>query len=1093
MTVQPNSPLPYSEEWWRVTLSSIGDAVIVTDTKGRITFMNPVAESLTGWTKEEAQSQALETVFPILHEPSRASLANPVSQVLQTGGVVELANHTLLRARNGVEVPIDDSAAPIRDAQGKIIGVVLVFRDVTERKRAEAAQHQLAAIIATSDDAIISKTLDSRITSWNQAAERMFGYRADEVIGQSITILIPPERLAEEEMILTRLKHGEHIDHYETVRRTKDGRLLNISLSISPIKDDEGNIIGAAKIARDITASKRLESSLRKNEERLRLSHQVTGVGDWEWNSTTNEVFWSPEYRQIYGLDPQEPPSFEKGMAVVLPEDREVIKQAITHALATGEEYRSEHRIHHPDKGLRWIQAIGKTVSDGPQSSPRMLGIVIDVTAQKQAEQELRESAESLSLALEAAELGDWSWKAATDEVTLSTRAATILGVQGTHVPWSELRGLFHEEDHAQANQAVAQALAANAHFNIEYRMRRDEKDWRWVAVKGQAIYDHAGQLQCIRGVVQDITERKLAAAWLEEEREALEVINQVGQMLSAELDLQKLVQRLTDAATEVTGAQFGSFFYNVLDERGASYMLYTLSGVPRDHFAHFPMPRATDLFGPTFRGEGVIRIGNVKQDPRYGKNSPYFGMPEGHLPVTSYLAVPVVSRSGEVLGGLFFGHSEEDVFTARHERIVTGLAGQAAIAMDNARLYEATREAQVEAETANRLKDEFLATVSHELRTPLNAILGWARMLRMGRLNEESRLRAIGIIEKSAVAQGQIIEDILDVSRIITGKLRLEVSPVEIARVVEDAVESVRPTADAKGVRLHSVLDTKTNLVAGDAHRLQQVCWNLLSNAIKFTPKGGRVQVTLARIDSHVEITVSDTGQGIAPEFLPYVFERFRQADSSTKRTHGGLGLGLAIVRHLTELHGGTVSAASDGLGQGATFRVHLPLAVLREGSSLLDEQQMPRFYRAVEGAVPSEMEQELTGVRVLVVDDEADARELLQTVLEQCGAEVRAAGSVRSAIETLRQWRPDVLVSDIGLPDEDGYALIRQVRAMAHKEGGSIPATALTAYARSEDRLRALKAGFQMHVAKPVEPVELVAVVASLAGKTGSAKDIS
>jgi PAS domain S-box-containing protein len=1093
MVVQSDVPFSYSEERWRVTLASIGDAVIVTDTKGAITFMNAVAESLTGWTEKEAQHQAVETVFPILDEKSRANIANPVSQILQTGTVDEVANHPVLLARNGVEVAIDHSVAPIRDAQGKIIGVVLVFRDITERKRAEATQHQLAAIFATSDDAIISKTLDSRITSWNQAAERMFGYRADEVIGQPITLLIPPERLAEEEMILTRLKQGDHVDHYETVRRTKDGRLLDISLSISPIQDGEGNIVGAAKIARDITASKRLESSLQKNEERLRLSHQVTGVGDWEWISSTNEVFWSPEYRQIYGLDPKEPASFEKGMEVVLPEDREAITQAITHALATGEEYRSEHRIHHPNKGLRWIQAMGKTVSDESQSSKRMLGIVMDVTAQKQVEQELRESAERLSLALEAAELGDWSWEAATDEVTLSTRAATILGVQKTNILWSELRGLLHEEDHARASQVVAQALAANARFNIEYRVRQNEKDWRGVAAKGQAIYNDAKQLKFIRGVVQDITERKLADTRLEEEREALEIINQAGQMLSAELDLQKLVQRLTDAATEITGAQFGSFFYNVLDERGASYMLYTLSGVSRDHFAHFPMPRATDLFGPTFRGEGVIRIDNVKHDSRYGKNSPYFGMPEGHLPVTSYLAVPVVSRSGEVLGGLFFGHAEASIFTARHERIVAGLAGQAAIAMDNARLYEATRKAQIEAENANRLKDEFLATVSHELRTPLNAILGWARMLRMGRLKEESRTRAIGIIEKSAVAQGQIIEDILDVSRIITGQLRLEVSPVEIAQVVEEAVESVRPTADAKGVRLQSVLDTKTNLVAGDAHRLQQVCWNLLSNAIKFTPKGGRVQVTLARIDSHVEITVSDTGQGIAPEFLPHVFERFRQADSSTTRTYGGLGLGLAIVRHLTELHGGTVSATSAGLGQGATFRVFLPLAILREGGSLLAEQQVPRFQQAIEGPMPSEMEQELTDVRVLVVDDEVDARELLQTVLEQCGAEVYAVDSVRSAMETLRHWRPDVLVSDIGMPGEDGYELIRQVRAMTHKEGGSIPATALTAYARSEDRLRALKAGFQMHVAKPVEPVELVAVVASLAGKTGSAKDVS
>ncbi|MBS1810644.1 MAG: PAS domain S-box protein [Acidobacteria bacterium] len=1089
MSIRPDSPTLYSEEWWRVTLSSIGDAVIVTDAKGLVTFMNPVAESLTGWPKQEAQGLPLEDIFPIINATNRQRIENPVNQVLQTGAVVELANHTLLRSRNGLEIHIDDSAAPIRDAQGHIFGVVLVFRDISERKRAEATRLQLASIVESSDDAIISKTLDSRVTSWNRAAERMFGYTAEEMIGNSIIILIPPERQAEEQMILDRLKRGERIEHYETIRQRKDGIRLNISLTISPIKDREGNIIGASKIARNITARKLLEQSLRQSEERLRLSHQATGIGDWEWNGATNEVFWSPEYRGIYGFDPNEEPSFEKGLAIIVEEDREAIRNALLQALASGEEYRSQHRIRHPQKGLRWIQSIGKTVRDESESSFRLIGLAMDITAQKQTERELQEGAERLSLALQAAELGDWSWEAATNLVTLSARAAEILGRSETRLTWRELQNVLYEEDHEQAKQAVKQAFATNSNFTIEYRVRRSDQGVIWIVAKGQAIYDEAGQMQGIRGVVQDITERKLAATYLEEEREALEIINKVGQLLSAELDLQKLVQALTDAATEITGAQFGSFFYNVLDERGASYMLYTLSGVPREHFASFPMPRATDLFGPTFRGEGVTRIDDVRDDPRYGRNSPYFGMPEGHLSVVSYLAVPVISRSGEVLGGLFFGHHKVGVFTARHARIVTGLAGQAAIAMDNARYYEAIRKAQAEAEAANRLKDEFLATVSHELRTPLNSILGWARMLRRGKLNEESRLRAMEIIEKSAVAQGQIIEDILDVSRIITGKLRLEVSPVPIAQVVEEAVESVRPTADAKGVRLQMVLDTKTNLVAGDAHRLQQVIWNLLSNAIKFTPRDGRVQITLARINSHIEIVISDNGQGISPEFLPHVFERFRQADSSTKRNFGGLGLGLAIVRHLVELHGGTVSAASAGLGQGATFNVRLPLAIMREGEKLLDAQQPPHIYPAVEGNVPCDIEQELTNVRVLIVDDEADARELLQVVLEQCGAEVQAVASVRAAMETLRQWPPDVLVSDIGMPGEDGYALIRQIRSLPSPEGGRIPAAALTAYARSEDRLRALKAGFQTHVAKPVEPMELVAVVASLAGKTGRA----
>ncbi|MBD0327543.1 MAG: GAF domain-containing protein, partial [Pyrinomonadaceae bacterium] len=527
-------------------------------------------------------------------------------------------------------------------------------------------------------------------------------------------------------------------------------------------------------------------------------------------------------------------------------------------------------------------------------------------------------------------------------------------------------------------------------------------------------------------------------------------------------------------------------FFYNVLDANGASYMLYTLSGVPREVFAHFPMPRATNLFGPTFRGEGVIRIDDVTQDERYGKNSPYYGMPPGHLHVTSYLAVPVISRSGEVLGGLFFGHPEPSVFTERTEHIVTGLAAQAAIAMDNARLFDAARRARADAEAAgrrsaflaeasailassldyettltsvarlavphiadwcsvhiieregvilplalahvdpskvamaeelqrrypfdpsetrgvpqvirsgqpeiythipdsllataardeghlailrelglksamtvpmtvqgrtlgalsfistesdrrygpedlalasdlarraalaidnarlyreaqeaNRIKDEFLATLSHELRTPLTAVLGWAKLLRTGQLDPETSARALETIQRNARAQQQIIEDILDVSRIITGKLRLEVNPVELVPVIEAAMESVRPAADAKAIQLETMLDDQTGFVMGDPARLQQVVWNLLSNAVKFTPHGGRIELQLHAVDSHAQITITDTGEGIRPEFLPYVFDRFRQADGSTTRMHGGLGLGLAIVRHLVELHG--------------------------------------------------------------------------------------------------------------------------------------------------------------------------------------------
>ena len=490
--------------------------------------------------------------------------------------------------------------------------------------------------------------------------------------------------------------------------------------------------------------------------------------------------------------------------------------------------------------------------------------------------------------------------------------------------------------------------------------------------------------------------ERLRAEAKLREQTEVVETINRIGQLLSAELDQEKLVQAVTDAATELTGAQFGSFFYNVLDERGGAYMLYTLSGVPREAFSHFPMPRATELFGPTFRGEASIRIDDVKNDPRYGKSAPYHGMPPGHLPVTSYLAVPVISRSGEVLGGLFFGHKDAGAFRERHERIVEGLAAQAAIAMDNARLYQKAqqaiqekeellvreREARQEAEIASRTKDEFLGTLSHELRTPLNAIFGWTRILSTGGLDEETFSRAVETIDRNARLQARLIDDMLDVSRIISGKLRLDAQPVDLTTVINAAVDTSRPAADAKDIRLQVVLDFGAGCVLGDPVRLQQVIWNLLSNAIKFTPKHGRVQVQLERINSHLEIIVSDTGPGIDEEFLPHVFERFRQADSSITRKHGGLGLGLAIVRHLVELHGGRVEASNRADGPGALFVVKLPVMIVRApiGAPAPEPQ---RIHTKVSGQLSFDCPPELRGVKVLAVDDEADSRHLLTTVL--------------------------------------------------------------------------------------------------------------
>jgi CheY-like chemotaxis protein/nitrogen-specific signal transduction histidine kinase len=388
-------------------------------------------------------------------------------------------------------------------------------------------------------------------------------------------------------------------------------------------------------------------------------------------------------------------------------------------------------------------------------------------------------------------------------------------------------------------------------------------------------------------------------------------------------------------------------------------------------------------------------------------------------------------------------------------------------------------RSLRAEAERAARMKDEFLATVSHELRTPLSAILGWSTILSKGQSDQATVANAIAAIERNAKSQAQLIEDLLDVSRIISGNLRLDVKPIALTTVVKAAMDSVQPAADAKEIQLQMIVDPTADNVRGDAVRLQQVIWNLLSNSIKFTPKGGQVTVKVDRADSMAQVTVTDTGEGIRAEFLPYVFDRFKQADGSITRKYGGLGLGLAIARHLTEMHGGTIEVDSAGEGLGATFKISLPLVAVTATAAINSARSV-----AVTELAPAKYLPDLHGIRVLVVDDSADTREMLRVVLEQFGADVTTASSARETLDVLPAWQPNVLVSDIGMPDEDGYSLIRKVRALSTEKGGDIPAIALTGYVRVEERMRALDAGYHMFVPKPVEVGELATIIASLVG---------
>ena len=780
----------------------------------------------------------------------------------------------------------------------------------------ELSRAYLAAIVASSDDAIIGKDLNGIVRSFNGAAERLFGYRPEEIIGRSITMLLPAERRGEETEILSRLRLGERIDHFETVRVAKGGRRLDISLSVSPIRDGSGTIVGAAKIARDITEQKRTAAALAAQREWYRVT--LASIGD-----------------AVIASDPEGRVTFMNEVAERL-------------------------------TGWSQAEAMGK--------------------------------------------------------------------------PLGEVFQIVNEETRAPVENPTEKVLRSGAIValaNHTVLISRDGQEWP-IADSAAPILDDARTILGVVLVFHDVTEERRAHAALAQQRERFETtLASIGDGVIA-TDLHGRIEFMNTVAEQLTG-------WRLADARGRK------------------CDEVFRIVHESTRAPVANPVSQVlAQDGFAGlANHTVLISADGTERAIDDSGAPIREAGGELAGVVLVFRDVSDRRRLEAER-------QAA-ARERERLLTAERQARLEAEQANRVKDDFVAMLSHELRTPLSAILGWTQILQARAPGEEAFQHGLVVIERNTRAQSQLISDLLDISRIGSGKLVLDVKTVDLGEVLADSLETVRYSADDKGVVLGSQVDP-VNPIVGDPARLGQVMWNLLTNAIKFTPRGGRVDVTLRQVGSMAQLTVRDTGVGIRPEDLPRVFERFRQGGGATTGRHGGLGLGLSITKHLVELHGGTARAWSEGEGKGVVITIELPV-IARPVGPRGQPETAPVLSEGIS----------LRGITVLVVEDEPDMRDLIQRTLEDHGAHVLAAASAPEGLQLLESG-PDLLLSDIRLPEIDGYELIRQIRARGDSHA-RMPAVALTAFARSEDRTRAIRAGFQSHLAKPFERSELVFTVASFA----------
>ncbi|MCC5653311.1 PAS domain-containing protein [Nostoc sp. XA013] len=820
------------------------------------------------------------------------------------------------------------------------------------------------------------------------------------------------------------------------------------------------------------------EAALQRNEKRFRLMADAVPQIVWITDAEGRTEFFNKQWSNYTGVPYEQTTAAEVAANFVHPEDGDRTMEAFNEARRNDSLFSVEHRIRSAAGTYRWFLVRAEPYRD-PQTDEiiHWVGASVDIHDRKQAEEALQESETRLRFMLDASQIGEWDLDLTTEPHTAhrSLRHDQIFGYESLLPEWSYEIFLahVHPDDRAAVNEKFQGTLSASTNWNFECRVIHPDQGIHWIWARSSVYCDFSGTPTRLLGMVVDITERKQAEAIITTDLENTRLLRDLSARLIIEDNIQVLYDEIMAAAISLTRADAGTV--QILDKATQELVLLASQGFDQTTINHFERVNASSN---TSCGLALLRGTRAFID---------FDMPECNDPCgalrmhvnAGYLcaqSTPLLSRSGRPMGMVSTHWHQHHRPTEQELRFLDLLARQAADLIEQRQtqaerrqVLEREQAAREEAERANRIKDEFLAVLSHELRSPLNPILGWTRLLQNGKLDEARKAEALKTIERNAKLQTQLIEDLLDISRIMQGKLSLTAAPVSLTNVISAAIETVRLAAEAKQIRLQLNLDNTVAPISGDAARLQQVVWNLLSNAVKFTPTGGQVTVELRQLNQLAQIRVIDTGKGINPQFLPYMFEYFRQEDGSTTRKFGGLGLGLAIARQIVEMHGGTVQAQSFGEGQGATFIVQLPAMQV---APLVSEPVQTQ----IDPGLP------LEGIHILLVDDDPDTLEFQAFLLEQSGADVTAVASGLEALQALEQSIPDLLVSDIGMPQMDGYMLIQQIRSRPLQQGGMIPAIALTAYAAEIDQHRALQVGFQTHITKPVEPEVLVRAIAVL-----------